>query len=307
LAAAAAAAALRRSEPQRQAGVAAQRAAVDESFEEARWRCYSRTLANSAAMAGGFSASHAASHQLRCDHSGSGGINAAGEISSLGSGRNLTTSCNAATISPNTSIARYTQLPSPVAVPPNSISLIYLHSFLSVDECAKLIELSEGKFSRSQVGFKAATGHTSDSRTSHSAALSQSDPAVMAVRHRVAELTGARDEQIQTLSVVRYMPGQQYQPHYDSYGSSSIPPRRWTIFAYLNDLPDGAGGETEFTKIGVKFKPKQGDALLWENQPNRSSYIWTANTRAGRRSAESNTVSRFCCSQVGARISSLSP
>ena len=47
LVAAAAAAALRRSESQRQAGVAAQRAAVNESFEEARWRCFSRTLANS--------------------------------------------------------------------------------------------------------------------------------------------------------------------------------------------------------------------------------------------------------------------
>ena len=42
-----------------------------------------------------------------------------------------------------TALARYTQRPPPVAIPPNSIGLTYLHSFLSTDECAKLIELSE--------------------------------------------------------------------------------------------------------------------------------------------------------------------
>jgi hypothetical protein len=44
------------------------------------------------------------------------------------------------------------------------------------------------------------------------------------------------------------------------------------IFAYLNDLPANAGGETEFTRIGVKFKPKKGDALLWENRADRHSF-----------------------------------
>ena len=56
--------------------LAAQSAAVDESFEEARWRCNSRTPASSA-LAAGLSASQSASHQLHCDHSGSGGSHAA--------------------------------------------------------------------------------------------------------------------------------------------------------------------------------------------------------------------------------------
>ena len=169
-----------------------------------------------------------------------------------------------------TALARYTQRPSPVAIPPNSISLTYLHSFLSTAECAALIELSTGKFSRSTVGFKAGAGHTSSSRTSHSATPSCSHPAVQAVRRRVAELTKKRDAQIQELQVVRYDPGQRFMPHYDSCGDDTL--RSHTIFAYLNDLPDGDGGETEFTRIGVKFKPKKGDALLWENRADRNSY-----------------------------------
>jgi len=163
-------------------------------------------------------------------------------------------------------LALYTQRPSPVAIPPNSISLTYLHSFLSANECAKLIELAAGVFSPSRAG-----GRVSSDRTSHSAAPSAGDPVVQAVRRRVETLTGARDGQIETIYVVRYEPGQQYQPHFDSSGDRSYP-RSHTIFVYLNDLPDGAGGETEFTRIGVKFKPKQGDALLWENRADRNSY-----------------------------------
>ena len=117
-------------------------------------------------MDAALSASRFTSHQLQCDHSGSGGISAADATSSSSSGRDLTTSCHAATLSPNTTIALCTQRPSPVAIPPNSIGLTYLHSFLSADECATLIELSAGMLSRSRVGFTAGAGHESSSRTS---------------------------------------------------------------------------------------------------------------------------------------------
>jgi prolyl 4-hydroxylase len=169
----------------------------------------------------------------------------------------------------SSTVSLYTKQPSPVSIPPNSIGLTYLHSFLSAAECAQLIELSAGSFSRSTVGYKRGEGYVSPGRTSFSAALSSHDPLVARVRARVAELTGARDSQIERLAVVRYLPGQQYKPHYDSSRDDS--PRSHTIFAYLNDVP-GGGGETEFTKLGVKFKPKCGDALFWENRRDRESY-----------------------------------
>jgi len=172
-----------------------------------------------------------------------------------------------ASASASSALARYTQHPSPVVIPPNCIGLTYLHSFLSADECATLIELGAGNFSRSWT-----TLGISPIRTSDSAVLTNSQPVVLAVRQRVAQITGARDEWIESLVLVRYQPGQQFLPHHDSQSSAGIPPRSHTIFAYLNDLPDGAGGETEFTKIGVKFKPKCGDALFWENQADRHSH-----------------------------------
>ena len=167
---------------------------------------------------------------------------------------------------------RYTQQPPPVVIPPNSIGLTYLHSFLSDDECTELIELSGRNFERSTVGLTAADVHSSSGRTSWDAALSHRHPTVSRVRTRVAELVGVRDSQIEELVVVRYEPGQQYRTHFDSGGRLDDSPRSHTIFAYLNDLPDGDGGETEFTRIRVEFKPKKGDALLWENQADRDSH-----------------------------------
>jgi prolyl 4-hydroxylase len=163
-----------------------------------------------------------------------------------------------------------------VAIPPNSIGLTYLHSFLSADECATLIELGAGNFSRSSTNLG-----ISPVRTSDSARLNASHSVVLAVRRRVAQITGVRDGQIETLSLVRYQPGQQFRPHYDSGGRFDNAPRSHTIFAYLNNLPHGDGGETEFTRIGVKFKPKKGDALLWENQADRWS-LHRESKHAGR-------------------------
>ena len=165
-----------------------------------------------------------------------------------------------------TALARFTHRPSPVAIPPNSIGLTYLHSFLSADECATLIGPGAGSYSHSWM-----TRGISPIRTSDSALLSDSSPVVRAVRRRVTQLTGARDGLIEELQVVRYKPGQQFLPHYDSSSDRSRP-RSHTIFVYLNDLPDASGGETEFTRVGVKFKPKCGDALFWENRADRTSY-----------------------------------
>jgi prolyl 4-hydroxylase len=178
-------------------------------------------------------------------------------------------------------LTRYTQRPSPVFIPPNSIGLAYLHSFLSAAECAQLIDLSEGRFYRSRTFAGIVPG-----RTSHSAIPSRSHPAVQAVRARVAGLTGARNAQIETIRVVRYEPGQQFLPHYDS-SRARTSPRSHTILAYLNDEEAG-GSETEFTKLGIKFQPKRGDALFWETESRTTR---TASTRAGRLAAASSTVS----------------
>ena len=75
-------------------------------------------------------------------------------------------------------------------------------------------------------------------------------------------------EHLERLNMVRYNPGEFYGVHHDG------PMRPVTVFIYLNDLPDGAQGETYFPKLGLKFVPRKGTALMWSNvfcaqrQPN---------------------------------------
>jgi hypothetical protein len=172
-------------------------------------------------------------------------------------------------------LQRLTLKPSPVTIPPNCISLHYLHAFLSEEECAHLIELSHGQFSR-----PLTYGGVSAGRTSDAASPSERDPVVLAVRTRVTELTGAPDSRIEELNVVRYKVAQQYRPHFDS---SLVGHRReFTLFVYLNTLPAGAGGETEFTRLRVKFAPKAGDALFWRNHKDRYSPHFLDGEHAGR-------------------------
>jgi prolyl 4-hydroxylase len=179
-----------------------------------------------------------------------------------------------------TLLQRVTQQPSPVTIPPNSISLHYLHAFLTQEECTHLLELSHGHFSRSTT-----YSGISASRTSHSASLSRYNPVVAAVRQRVMELTGTKSSRcIRGPSVVRYEPGQQFKPHFDSLLDFAAHKclREFTVFVYLNTLAPDAGGETEFTKIGVKFTPKAGDALFWRNHKDRHSPHLLDGLHAGR-------------------------
>jgi len=59
--------------------------------------------------------------------------------------------------------------------------------------------------------------------------------------------------------LVRYSPGQQFTFHNDGAN------RPRTVFIYLNDLPEGAGGETFFPNLGVEFIPRRGAAVTWKN------------------------------------------
>jgi prolyl 4-hydroxylase len=180
-----------------------------------------------------------------------------------------------------TLLQRVTQQPSPVTIPPNEISLTYLHAFLTGEECAELISLSHGLFSRSLT----ALGISAD-RTSHSAHPSSSGrgDVMRRIRKRVTELTGAHSTRIQGLTVVRYEPGQQFKPHFDSLldFASHKCLRKFSFFVYLNTMTPKAGGETEFTKIGVKFTPKAGDALFWRNHKDRYSPHFLDGEHAGR-------------------------
>jgi hypothetical protein len=62
--------------------------------------------------------------------------------------------------------------------------------------------------------------------------------------------------------IQRYQPGEFYHWHIDG-GSHNFADRQLVAIWYLNDVPQGAGGETQFLYQGVSIRPEQGKMLLF--------------------------------------------
>ena len=70
------------------------------------------------------------------------------------------------------------------------------------------------------------------------------------------------------LQILRYQPGQEYRPHFDWLDVGNR--RVMTALIYLND--DYEGGETAFTKTGLKVKGRTGDVIIFKSEgPTASS------------------------------------
>jgi len=88
------------------------------------------------------------------------------------------------------------------------------------------------------------------------------DPALHAINRRIAAATGTRWEQGEPAQVLAYGPGEEYRLH-----SDALPPgdnqRIITFLIALNE--DYDGGETSFPAIGLHWRGRRGDALMFRN------------------------------------------
>eukprot|EP00746_Dinoflagellata_sp_MGD_P006383 gnl/MRDRNA2_/MRDRNA2_112465_c0_seq1.p1 gnl/MRDRNA2_/MRDRNA2_112465_c0~~gnl/MRDRNA2_/MRDRNA2_112465_c0_seq1.p1 ORF type:complete len:352 (+),score=40.96 gnl/MRDRNA2_/MRDRNA2_112465_c0_seq1:50-1057(+) len=95
------------------------------------------------------------------------------------------------------------------------------------------------------------------------------NPILKRISEKVANLTGLPAEHQEHIQVVRYTPGQYFEPHYDPWTENEEPEdrlvgkRRYTVLLYLNEGFDG--GNTSFPEIGRVFSPMQGAALFFHN------------------------------------------
>lgn len=140
--------------------------------------------------------------------------------------------------------------------------------FLSDVEVEALLSGFEGNWTTSGVGSSAVGATTyagvsvdgSLTRTSCSAVLEWSHtPLIADIEARVADLAGMPVDNLEGMVGVRYTPGQFFALHHDGHH------RPVTVFIYLNDLAEGAEGETRFPMLGLKFAPRKGAAIMWSN------------------------------------------
>jgi len=90
------------------------------------------------------------------------------------------------------------------------------------------------------------------------------NPAIHALNRRLAAASGTDVRQGEPLQILRYAPGEEYRRHSDAL--PNVPPnqqRVMTFLVYLNE--DYEGGETAFPEIGINFRGRIGDGLLFRN------------------------------------------
>jgi prolyl 4-hydroxylase len=146
-------------------------------------------------------------------------------------------------------------------------------TLLSADECRYVIAIARPWLRRSQAYDPHGTSTRLDEiRTSSDAPIDPlcEDFYVRLLQLRLAHAAHSELIQGEHLTVLHYLPGEQYRPHRDYLPPSALAERRpqagqrlRTACVYLN-VPS-AGGETDFPQLGVRIAPKLGSAVIFDN------------------------------------------
>lgn len=165
-------------------------------------------------------------------------------------------------------------------VPVATVQQFALPKFLSVEECAWLIERIDGVVRPSTI-----TDDIGDPefRTSTTGDLDHKDPFVAAIDARICDLMGIAAPFGEPLQGQRYGVGQQFKGHTDYFEPTGIDyaehtqhggQRTWTAMIYLNTVD--AGGATRFSSIDKIWQPERGKLLAWCNlTPDGAVNPWT--------------------------------
>jgi prolyl 4-hydroxylase len=151
----------------------------------------------------------------------------------------------------------------------NGLTLYLVQDFMTLDECAALVQLIDQGRKPSELLAETVDPYF---RTSDSCNLDPLHPMVAGIETRICTLMGVNARHGETLQGQVYEVGQQFKPHFD-YFSKGAPywdamqsqggQRSWTAMIYLNQ--PGAGGETHFPTASLKVSPRIGMLVLWSN------------------------------------------
>jgi hypothetical protein len=141
--------------------------------------------------------------------------------------------------------------------------------------CDYLIEQARPRLQRAQV-FDAGSGglKVDPMRTNTSAAYSviDTDVVMQLTRARIARAAGVAFDTLEPMEVLHYAGGESYRPHIDFFHPSRPNyademrvrgQRVKTCLVYLNAGYDG--GETDFPRLGIRFRGEVGEALVFDN------------------------------------------
>lgn len=152
--------------------------------------------------------------------------------------------------------------------------IITIERFASAEECAWLIERGRPSLQRAAVYRGTANAQIANTRTNTETGftLFNADVMLSLIRDRMSAVMRASTAFFEVTKLLHYEPGEQFGLHAD-FLQLNTPElvqevqlrgqRAATFLVYLNDGYEG--GETDFPRIGFRYKGKLGDALLFSN------------------------------------------
>ena len=171
-------------------------------------------------------------------------------------------------------------VPAAVRVPTDGAEIYTIDGFLAPRDRKEMVRIINSEAVPSTL-YK-GTGGT-NLRTSHTHHFRKGHPLVEDIERYICEITGLDILHAEPLQGQRYQQGQEFRHHHDwfhlgeGYWRDEAPrggQRSWTAMIFLNE--PRAGGETDFPHLGLRFAPKAGQMLLWNNMtaqggPNRNT------------------------------------
>lgn len=162
----------------------------------------------------------------------------------------------------------------PILFTSNKPVIVVLDSFLSPNECQKMIQLASSKLEVSKV-IHHETGELVEhkNRTSTSTHFKRAaTPLLAKLEDRIAELTHWPVENGENFQLLRYEHGAQFRPHHDFFDPAAPGSQRHfdeagqrvgTFIMYLSDVE--TGGATIFPQLNFEVRPKKGMAVYFSN------------------------------------------
>lgn len=158
-----------------------------------------------------------------------------------------------------------------VSLSMQSPELRVLEDILTARECAELIELARPRLDRALVVDPAGNYQADGRRTSAGMFFALHElPLIQVIERRLAGLLGVPVNHGEALQVLHYLPGQEYEPHYDWFDPElpSFEPitaiggqRIASVVIYLNTPQEGGG--TAFPEVGVTVTARRGSAVYF--------------------------------------------
>lgn len=169
---------------------------------------------------------------------------------------------------PEVSVDGHTiQIPLSVDAP----MLRVLDGMLTAQECAELIELARPRLQRALTVDSDGKHQVDHRRTSEGMFFTLNElPLVGRIEQRLASLLGVPVNHGEGLQILHYLPGQEYEPHYDwfdpeqpGYGAITAVggQRIASVVMYLNTPAQGGG--TAFPEIGLTVTARRGSAVYF--------------------------------------------